>query len=118
MRIIKVATDATVAIIITIFLSSSNGFRLNGLSELLLVAFVERAETLFDGIVEGAESVFVLIDLGREALLVAIIVATVAVVVVVVVVVVVLTDVLDACVVDTNRVIGSSIKKIFVNIGF
>ena len=107
MRIIKVATDATVAIIITIFLSSSNGFRLNGLSELLL-----------DGIVEGAESVFVLIDLGREPLLVAIIVATVAVVVVVVVVVVVLTDVLDACVVDTNRVIGSSIKKIFVNIGF
>lgn len=85
MMIIKVAIDATVAIIITTFLSSSGGFRLNGLSEPLLVAIFE----------------------NREPLFVTIVIVTAAVVVLVVVLGEVQTDVLGVCVVDTNRVIGS-----------
>ena len=79
MMIIKLAIDATAAIIITMFLSSSAGLEL---------------------------CVIVTDDVK------------VAVVAVVVVLEVLLTDVLGVCVVDANRGIGSSIKKIFVNIGF
>ena len=96
MMIIKVATDTTIAIITTTFLSSSGGFRLNGLSESLLVSFVEVKERFFDAIVEG-----------KEPFLVKIIVVTGAFGVVVLVVVMVLTDVPGFCVVGANRVIGS-----------
>lgn len=84
--IIKVTTDANVAIIITTFLSSSGGFRLNGLSEPLFVAIVEGTETLLDAIVES-----------RELLLVVVTAVVVAIVVVV----------LGVCVVDAKLVIGS-----------
>ena len=94
--IIKVATDATVAIIITTYLSSSGRFRLNGLSEPLLVAIVENREPLFVAVVED-----------RELSLIAITVVTDVVVVLVVALGVILTDVLGVCVVDANRVIGS-----------
>ena len=117
MIIIKVATDA-IAIIITTFLSSSGGFRLNGLSESLLVAVVEDAKTLSNAIVEGAEPLLVVIVEnrepflggiveGRESLLIAIIVATAVVLVLVVFLVVILTDVLGVCVVDANGATGS-----------
>ena len=97
MMIIKVATDATVAITITTFLSSFVEFRLNGLSEPLLAAFVESAETLIDVIVEGI--VFVVFSVVAGAIVVVVFMA--------VVIVVVLVDVLGVCVVGTNRVIGS-----------
>ena len=100
--IIKVAIDATVAITITTFLTSSWGFRLNDLSEPFLVVFVEDVGTLFDVVVEG--KVFAA--------------AIVAVVVIVVVMVVVLSDKLVVCVVGANRVIGSWIRNIFVKMSY
>ena len=97
MMIIKVATDTTVAITITTFLSSSGGFRLNDLSEPLLVAFAEGAEILIDVIVEGI--VFAVFSVVAAAIFVVVFIA--------VVIVVVLVDVLGVCVVGANRVIGS-----------
>ena len=86
MMIIKVATDATAAIIITMFLSSSGEFGLNCLSEPLVADIVEVIIAVtFSGVVIGVVVVFA----------------------VVVIVVVVLTDVLDVLVSGANRVIGS-----------
>ena len=84
MMIIKVAADATVAIIITKFLSSSSDeFRLNLLSEFALAAIVE-------GVVVSAVAIGFVVFIA----------VTMAVVVVV-------TDVPGPGVVDTNRRIGS-----------
>ena len=101
--IINVATDATTAIITTTFLSSSDGFRLNGLLGPLLAAFIEGEERLFDAIVEDKEPLLVVIVEAAESLLV----VTGVVFVVVLVVVMVLTDMLGVCVIGANRVIGS-----------
>ena len=97
MMIIKVATDATVAITITTFLSSSGEFILNGLSEPILVAFTEGAETLIDVNVEGP--VIVVFSVFAAAIVVVVFIAAV--------IVVVLADVLGVCLVGANRAIGS-----------
>lgn len=96
MMIIKVVTDATVAITTTTFLSSSGGFKVNGLPEPLLVAIVEDVGTLLDAVVKGV--VFVAFSLFAAAIVVVVVVA---------VVVVVLADVQGASFVRANRVIGS-----------
>ena len=95
--IIKVATDATVAITITAFLSSSGGFRVNGLPEPLLVAIAEGVEKWRNAVVKGA--VFVVFSLVAAPIVV--------VGVIVVLVVMVLTDAQGASFVCANRVIGS-----------
>ena len=96
MMITKVATDATVAITITTFLSSSGGFKVNGLPEPLLVAIVEDVGTLLDAAVKGVVSVpFSLVA------------AAIVVVVAVAVVVEVLADVQRASFVCANGAIGS-----------
>lgn len=97
MMIIKVASDATVAITTTKFLSSSGGSRLNGLSETFFVAIVEGVKTLFDVVVE--DTVF-------EAFFVAV-TAIVLVVVIVVVMAVPMTDMQGGSFAGANRVIGS-----------
>ena len=107
MIIIKVATDATVAIAIIMFLLSSVGFRLNDLSEPLLAAFVEGAETLFDAIVEFKTFVTFFPVATTIVVVVAMVVANVAVVAVAVVVVVIPTGLLGVCFAGANRVIGS-----------
>ena len=96
MMIIKVATDTTVAITTTTFLSSSGGFKVNGLPEPLLVAIVEDVGTLLDPVVKGV--VFVAFSLVAAAIVVVIVVA---------VVVVVLADVQGVSFVCANCVIGS-----------
>ena len=61
MMIIKVATDATVAITITKFLSSSGGFRLNGL--MVFVAFFVVVAAFVVVVVIAVVMVLVLEDL-------------------------------------------------------
>ena len=109
MMITKVAIDATIAIIIATFLSSSGRFILTGLSEPLLFAIVERVKRFFDTIVDS---------IGFEIFCVVVVMVAAIVVTVAVFVLVVLKDMLGVCVVGANRIIGSWIKKVFVNIGF
>ena len=97
--IVKVATDTTAAIIMMFFILS-DGFWPSSLFKPLVVEFVEELFAL----------TFFVIDTGFETI--------VSVVVALVVVAVVVVDVLGVCVVDANRVIGSWIKKNFVNTGF
>ena len=94
MMIIKVATDATVVIIIITFLSSSGEFWFNVLSEPSVASIAESVVVLF-----------------------VVVIIFVVVVAIIAVAVVVLADVLGAGVVDKNRVTGSWIKKTCVNIG-
>ena len=98
MMITKVAIDATIAIIITTFLSTSGRFILTGLSEPLLFAIVERVNRFFDTIVDSIGFVIFCV----VVVMVAAIVVTVAVFVLVV-----LKDMLGVCVVGANRIIGS-----------
>ena len=107
--IIKVVTDATVAIIMTLFVSS-DGFWPIWWIKSSVVVFIEKLFAL---------TVFV-IDTRSETIGVVVVVVPFVVIVRVTAVAIVLfaADVLDVCVVDTNCFTGSIKMKSFINVVF